>query len=260
MNLKRLQKTLLYFSVILLISCKIQPVEKVDVAGGGVAFTFDDDYVDDWYNVHNILKEYNWRATFFVSNFHKLDSNQVEKLKILNEYGHEIGGHGLNHLKANSYVRENGITAYLENEIYPMKKIMAENGFYLSSFAYPFGSKNNEINVVLLNEFKVIRAGTSEHLKPFIKRMIEKIRCRSCFPNMVYGIGIDYTYGLDMSYIKSLIKKAKKKNNVAIFYAHKTVEIVDGDYQISYQRLIEICEYIKENDMKFLLISDLNKK
>ena len=260
MNLMSFQKVFLYFLVILLISCKFQPVENISAVGSGVAITFDDDFIDEWYHVHHILKEYNWRATFFVTNFHKLDSSKIEKLRILKEYGHEIGGHGLNHEYANRYVLNQGLTEYLESVIYPMKQIMAENGFYPTSFAYPFGSKNNKIDVALLNEFKVLRGTTSEHLKPLIKRKIEKIRCRSCFPNLFYGIGIDYNYGLDMSYIKSLMKKAKNKNKVAIFYAHKTVEIVDSNYQISYQRLIEICEYINENNMKFLLMSDLYEK
>lgn len=260
MNLMSFQKIFLYFSVILLMNCKFQPVENISVAGGGVAITFDDDFVDEWYHVHQILKDYHWRATFFVTNFHQLDSGKIEKLKILKEYGHEIGGHGLNHDYANRYVLNHGLTEYLENEIYPMKRIMAENGFNITSFAYPFGSKNNKIDVALLNEFKVLRGTTSEELKPFIKRKIEKIRCRSCFPNLIYGIGIDDTYGLDMSYIKSLLKKAKNKNKVAVFYAHKTVETVDNNYQISYQTLIEICEYIKDNHMKFLLMSDLYQK
>ena len=260
MNLMSLQKSFLYFSVMLLIGCKIQPVENINAVGGGVAITFDDNFIDEWYDIHNILKEYNWRATFFVSNFHQLDSSKIEKLNILKEYGHEIGGHGLNHVNAKKYVLENGITSYLENEIYPMKQIMAENGFHVTSFAYPFGAKNNKIDVALLNEFKMIRGTTAESWKLFIKRRIEKLTCRSCFPNLLYGIGIDYSPEIDMPYIKSLMKKAKDKNKVAVFFAHETVEKVDNDYQITYQRLIEICEYINENKMKFLLITDLHEK
>ena len=258
MNVKSLQIIYLFFLVILLVSC--DPIDRINIPSGGVAITFDDAYIDEWYNVHNILKKYNWRATFFVSQFHKLDSCQIEKLRVLKEYGHEIGGHGLNHFRANDYVQDNGIDAYLENEIYPMKEIMAKNGFNITSFAYPQGARNNKSDIELLKEFKVIRAGTRRHWKTSIRRRIEMIRCRSCFPNLLYGIGIDNNYEIDMPNIKSLMENARNKNTVVLFLTHKPVEVVDGNYQIEYQRLIEICEYINKNNMRFMLISDLYEK
>ena len=260
MNFKSFKKSFLILPIIFLIGCDVLPNEQIAIVGGGVAITFDDDFIDDWYNIHNMLKEYNWRATFFVSGFHKLDSNKIEKLKILKEYGHEIGGHGLNHLIAPNYVRDYGLTAYLENEIYPMKQLMAEKGFNITSFAYPQSVKNDEIDAALLNEFKVIRGGTSIGKKTVMERRIKFLTCRRCFHNVLYGLGFDNSVGLEMSFIKSLIEKAKKKDKAVILLSHEVVETVDKIYQTDYQRLIELCEFINENNMKFLLISELYKE
>jgi peptidoglycan/xylan/chitin deacetylase (PgdA/CDA1 family) len=221
---------------------------------GGVVLTFDDQYVDSWYNINNVLDRYNWLGTFFVNRFRSLNDNNIKKLKLLRDYGHEIAGHGFNHVNAVEYVRDYGIDAYLENEIYPMKKVMAEYGFQATSFAYPFGVRNAELDVVLLREFKIIRATTYGTMEVTLQR---------CFynnNNLVWGIGIDNSYGLSMEYIKSLLEFAQTEDKIVIFYAHNPVETVTGDYQTEYQRLIEICKYVKENNMKFLRISDLYEK
>jgi peptidoglycan/xylan/chitin deacetylase (PgdA/CDA1 family) len=221
---------------------------------GGIVLTFDDQNIESWYNIHNILDEYNWVGTFFVSRFHNLNDNNIEKLKTLRNYGHEIAGHGFNHANAVEYVQDYGLDDYLENEIYPMKKLMAEYGFQVTSFAYPFGVRNTELDMALLKEFKIVRATTYGNVEPSLQR---------CFynnNNLVWAIGIDNSYGLSMEYIKSLLEFAQTEDKIVIFYAHNPVEIVNGEYQTEYQRLIEICKYVKENNMKFFKISDLYEK
>ena len=246
--------------IFFLIGCDVLPNEKITIPGGGVAITFDDDFIDDWYNIHHMLEKYNWRATFFVSQFDKLDSGRIEKLKFLQEYGHEIGGHGFNHFRAPDYVRDYGLTAYLENEIYPMKQLMAENGFLITSFAYPRSVRSDEIDAALLKEFKVIRGGTSLRKKVILQRKIKLLTCRRCFHNVLYGISLD-NRDYEMSFIKSVVEKARKKNKIVILLSHEVVEVADNKtYQTEYQRLIELCELINKNNMKFLLISDLYKK
>ena len=230
--------------------CKNQFGNALSLTGGAV-ISFDDNNIDNWHMAHNILERYYWKATFFVSRFHTLDSGKMEKLNELKKYGHEIAGHGLNHLNAAEYVTNHGIDAYMEDEIYAMKKIMGEKGFDVTSFAYPYGGRNTAIDSTLLNEFKIVRATTYGSLAPCLHK---------CFynnNNLVYGLGIDNSYGLETSYIKSLIDHAKSEGKAVIFYAHTPVKIIDGNYQIKVSRLAEICEYIGDLGMKYTTISDL---
>jgi peptidoglycan/xylan/chitin deacetylase (PgdA/CDA1 family) len=106
-------KTQTYLSLVLtllLFSCgesDVIPTSQPNLQAG-VVITFDDDFVDEWLSVHTILVPYHWKATFFVTRFNQLSVNQIQKLKSLKSYGHEIGGHGLNHLNAPIFISANG--------------------------------------------------------------------------------------------------------------------------------------------------------
>lgn len=86
--------------------------------------TFDDDYVDDWNKANNILAQYNWKATFFVTHFDKLKPQEIQELKNLQNKGNEIAAHGLNHQHTVLFVKENGADAFVKQEINPMLTLM----------------------------------------------------------------------------------------------------------------------------------------
>lgn len=219
----------------------------------GVVITFDDDYVDEWFEVNTVLKPYDWKATFFVAKFNQLSANKIKKLKDLKDYGHEIGGHGLNHLNAPKFISGNGEIEYLNKEIYPMITLMNNNDLFISSFAYPYGERNLTTDKLLLNEFKIVRGTIYGNTSPAYQ---------NCFynnSNIVLGLGIDKNYShFSITYFLSLLEYAKNNNKIVIFYAHKPVKTFESNYETEYQTLIEICNYVKSNNMKFYKISELN--
>ncbi len=219
----------------------------------GIVLTLDDDYVDDWTNAHEILREYDWRATFFVTKFAELNTLEIEQLHALKDYGHEIAGHGLNHIDARNYVAQHGADAYLEAEIYPMVSLMDNNGLHAGSFAYPFGARNTATDDILFDEFTMLRGTTYGQLPP------ASHNCYYTGNRLVYGLGLDNSYAhFDLSYFLSLLDYAKSHNKIVIFYAHKPVATVTGEYQTELQTLITICNYVKANNMKFYKISELD--
>src|SRR5436190_7084572 len=108
----------------------------------GVVIMFDDDYVDEWVDVYDVLKPYGCKATFFVTKFNQLSPEKIQKLIDLKRYGNEIGGHGLNHFNAVDFIDEHGTEAYLNQEIYPMETLMSKNNLPITSFFYPYGFRN----------------------------------------------------------------------------------------------------------------------
>jgi hypothetical protein len=71
-------------------------------------------------------------------------------------------------------------------------------------------------------------------------------------------LGIDKNYShYSISYFLSLLEYAKNNNKIVIFYAHKPVSTFQNNYETEYQTLIEICNYVKSNNMKFYKISEL---
>jgi len=247
-------------SLLVLSSCR-KYEEELEIpftenSQAGVAITFDDNYIDQWYAVDQILKPYNWKATFFVSQFNSLSYEELNKLKLLKKQGNEIGGHGWIHLKAAPFEKKNGEINYLDDEIFPMLKSMREKSLAVHSFAYPYGSRDAITDTILLHEFNIIRGTTYGSEPP------EEQKCY--FDNssrVLFGLGIDNSYAqYSIPYFLSLLDYAKKNNKIVIFYAHKPVVKANGKYETEYKTLIEICRYIKENNMKFYTVSELYLK
>lgn len=218
----------------------------------GVVITLDDDYIDNWVSAHIILKEYQWRATFFVTKFNQLSTERITKLQEFKNYGHEIGGHGLNHLNAPQLMSASGASGYLEQEVYPMVNLMDNAGLHTTSFAYPFGARSTATDEVLLNEFQILSGTTYGRAEPLYQN------CYYTGRNVVYGLGLDNSYPhFNVPYFISLLQYAKENNKIVVFYAHRTVQTAQNDYETEYNTLIQICRYIKDNNMKFYTMSEL---
>ncbi len=227
-----------------------------DNSQAGVAITFDDNYIDQWYEVNKILKPYNWKATFFVCEFEKLDFEELNKLKKLKNEGNEIGGHGWMHLKAAPFEKQHGEKNYLNKEIFPMLKMMNEDSFHIHSFAYPYGSRDAITDTILLHEFNIIRGTTYGSEPPDLQKCYFDDNSR-----VLFGLGIDNSYSqYNIPYFLSLLEYAKKNNKIVIFYAHKPVLKANKKYETEYKTLIEICNYVKTNNMKFYTVSELYLK
>ncbi len=241
---------ILFCAVFLFCNCKKE--HSKTILKSGVAISFDDNYIEEWSKADSLLKKYQWKATFFVTKFNKLSKKEIEELKLLQRSGHEIGGHGLIHTRAKTFIAENGIFAYTNQEINPMFSLMNSKGFSITSFSYPYGSRNTTSDELLFPKFDIIRGTTYGKIDPSEQ---------NCFYNqckLVYGLGIDNNYPhFSVPYFISLLEYAKKNNKIVLFYAHKPVPKAHNKFESDYQTLIDICEYIHKNNMTFYKMTDL---
>ena len=218
----------------------------------GVVITFDDDYVNEWEMAHTVLKDYSWRATFCVSKVNQLSSEKINKLIELQDYGHEIAGHGLNHLNAISTSNPIGIDTYFNQEIAPMMTFMNNNTLFVNSFVYPYGARNTATDSKLFTTFKVLCGTTYGSTTP------SQQNCYYNNSNLVFGLGIDNSYShFSVPYFIQLLEYAKANNKILIFYAHKPVTTLTANYQTEMNTLIQICDFVKHNNMKFYKLSEL---
>ena len=178
----------------------------------GIALTFDDNTVDQWYAIRDILKQNNAHVTFFVSNFNTLDQAQIDKLKVLQADGHEIAFHGYNHEDVVSYLQSHTLSEYINNEIIQGINLMKSNGFNPVDFAFPFGSDD---------------PAATEAMKPYFLHMRDTYydwddtiyyEYGSNTP-YIAGIGIDdNTYGNSMTDIYYGIDKAKADKKLSLIH------------------------------------------
>ncbi|HEU4611910.1 MAG TPA: polysaccharide deacetylase family protein [Kofleriaceae bacterium] len=126
--------------------------------GPGVALSFDDAYVDHWLTGTDLYARYGARLTFFIAYFDKLRPEQVAALHELANLGHAIEAHGVNHLRAPLYIEENGVDAYLADEVIPSIDALRDEGFEVTAFAYPFGARTGESDRAVLDHVSVVRS------------------------------------------------------------------------------------------------------
>ena len=221
----------------------------------GVVITFDDRYVSNWVWADSVLSEYEWKATFCVSGPQVLNAVQFNDLRDLKAFGHEIAGHGVAHLNAVDYVSENGLAAYVENEILPMISTMKDQDIEPLSFAYPYGTHNQEIDDTLLTYFKILRSTTYTWSAP------EEQICYYENSPIVSGLGTDGAAGDSRTnYFLGLLEYARDNNKILIVYAHRPVAEVTGANQTDIRTLLSICNYIRMNNMRFYGLSELDEK
>lgn len=237
-----------------LFSCEKQEVIIKPQIIPGVILSFDDAYVNEWFTTNQELKKYGWKGTFFVSRINTLKHYQIHKLLELQKEGHEIAGHGLNHLNAADYTRVHTINKYMKDEIDPMLDLMGFYGLKVTSFAYPYGGRTKKLDAALMKKFKIVRG------RAFCEEVANKQGCYYNNSNLVFSFSIDDTHNhFNIPHLLKLLDYAKNNHKILILNSHKTVKKVTGDYQTENETLALICQYVKRNNMQFYTLSDLDK-
>lgn len=129
----------------------------------GVAISFDDDAVDAWTQMAERLARQGALATFYVTRYHLMGPAAREQLGSLAAAGHDIGAHGVNHLRAAQYVTRHGLNAYLDDEALPSITDLRNDGYTVKDFAYPFGIRTSELDRALLAHVERVRSVSTHY-------------------------------------------------------------------------------------------------
>ena len=129
-----------------------------------LSLTFDDGTISHLTKVAPILKKYGIRASFYVIGASVGNTNDAyltwAQIRELRDQGHEIGGHTVNHVDLWKLYRDGQTdedhttgsfakaTATITAEIVGMKKLAADNGIEIKTFAYPYNYDNDYIKKV----------------------------------------------------------------------------------------------------------------
>ena len=220
---------------------------------GGIALTFDDDRIDNWFKFLPFFDSTGIKATFYICKYHLLTPDQKNKLRILKDHGHEIAYHTTNHYNMVEYLVKNHHTLdeLISGEIeYDLNKI-ERDGFYPTTFAYPYGAHTRELDHLLLKRyFKSVRAlngGTdySTSLAPLEKNN-----------DILYGFGLDKSSKHSDDCLTKVMQSAKNNNCCAIFVAHDINK--DAKLSVTLDRLKKIVNTVKELGLKYYTVSEIS--
>ncbi|WP_319589752.1 polysaccharide deacetylase family protein [uncultured Draconibacterium sp.] len=239
--------------VLVLIGCSALLDCQKSKQQGAVVYSFDDQYIDEWYKQRDLFNQYNIKATFFINRPQNLSSEQLEKLKQLEADGHEIGCHGLNHRNVVDF--KDSLDVLINSEIKPAIKILADYGFEICSFAHPFGKSLPEIDTLLLSQFQYLRKATY-NIKDTTIDFYDDIFATKDNYQITNSMGIDTNYKISLQNFETGILRAKANNEVLILHAHR-VDSSLTNYSVSPEYLEETFKLCREHNIESIRISDL---
>lgn len=126
--------------------------------GPAIALSFDDNQTETWITMRDLFLANAARVTFFVSRYDRMSEERRADLRLLAADGHVIEAHSLAHLRAPRFVEEHGLAAYISEEALPSIDLLRADGYPVTSFAYPFGARTEELDDALLEHVRLVRS------------------------------------------------------------------------------------------------------
>jgi peptidoglycan/xylan/chitin deacetylase (PgdA/CDA1 family) len=236
--------------LIVLSSCRKYETQG-RMAVPGIALTFDDGYVDDWYKCLNLFDSFHVKATFYITRYAELSADQKKKLKEIQAHGHEIAFHSTNHPDFSKFAHNNGISRLIKEEIEKGLEDMHRDGYYPTTFAYPYGSHTAELDQCLLRRFKSVRVlnGTKNYSKSFTATSDNSI---------LYAMGMDRSAGKTNEELINLVNLAKTNNNCLVLVGHH-VQQKNTKMEVPYNRLKRIITTASQLNMTFYTVSEISR-
>ena len=191
------------------------------------------------------------KATFYISNYNKLSHAQKIKLQKIKDHGHEIAFHSTNHVNFLKCADSTSVEKLMKVEIVHGLHLMSIDGFYPTTFAYPYGQHNDLLDMILLKRFNSVRAlnGTKDLSRSLVPLKDNKI---------IFGLGIDESSNREQSKIEDLLYLAQQTNRCAVLLVHN-IEKHDTKMQIPLGKLKQILFRAKSLNLKFYTISEISK-
>jgi peptidoglycan/xylan/chitin deacetylase (PgdA/CDA1 family) len=216
---------------------------------GGVALTFDDNYIDDWYAHLPLLDSFGARATFYVSSYYRLSGAQRNKLKILQQHGNEIAFHTTHHVDMVEFLRTKTLQQLMKQEVKDGLDSMAKDGFYPKSFAFPYGKHNDLVDAALLSIFRSVRAlnGTKDYTQSV---------CRKKGKTFFRGLGMDDD-SKPNHVITEMLINAKHHHNAVVLVGHRINSRLRPN--MSSSKLRFILQQARDLELKYYTIEELSR-
>ena len=255
----------LYFVILffLLSACKQRKVNQQ----AGIAISFDDRFIKEWYQLRPLLKKYNAKCTFFITQPDSLSHEEVTLLHQLEDEGNEIGCHGAIHVRSMYYIWDFSLEDYMKNEIFPAIKTMKKQGFSPKTFAHPGGSQTWYSDRELLKYFMLLRdvSMKTRTLWDFDYTHeiedIDEIFHQHDGTRKVNALLIDTSAKLTIEDIKKGLKRASEEGSVMMMFGHKpltkTTQKAD-EYGFDVKFLEQILEESAKLNLKTYTMQELS--
>ena len=179
---------------------------------GGLALQFDDGWTAWLTETAPLIQTHGGVATAFVNDKYVLNGriSLAELRRLQDEYGWVIGTHTANHQNAPRYVQDNGLDAWLANELDPSLARLREAGLRVDDLVFPFNASTPEIAQAALT-----RVGSYRRVD--ILALADGVRQDGSLP----GTSIDTAQYAPVDLVKKWIDLANRRDVVLFLYGHR---------------------------------------
>ena len=217
----------------------------------GVALSFDDSInLGDWNDTRDFFLDHNITATFFIDRWGQHSEEQLDIIHELHEDGHEIGFHSKSHKKFSDYIMGNETPeSYYEDQILQGYALMNEAGYNGTSFAYPHGSRNAEIDALIPQKLSVLRGtrGNVNGVQPWLT---------TCEDGSVFrALSLD-VLNKQPELIFDVLPVHEKNQQTLLLYGHGIGSHADD---LDLNELKRIVEVMDEHNIPWLSMSELGE-
>ncbi len=218
--------------------------------------TFDDFGVQDWYALADSLRDIDYRATYYVTKYHEFDVTKKALLKSLYERGHEVGHHSYDHTSLDAYAGKS-FNLYLEEQIFPLQRLLEADGYHVTSFAYPYGIASVESDSLLLQHFKTVRHLAYATKTPLYEHNVSLVPANQAISARLYAVGIDKHYQTPFPDIYRAIDSCVENQKSLLLLSHYVGTDESHEWMTNQAALIKVLRYAHQKGMKFGTISEL---
>jgi hypothetical protein len=124
----------------------------------GLLLSFDDKWPEAWIEGRDLFRQYGAHVTFFIAYYPTFSADDKQLIRDLASDGHDIEAHTITHARGPSYVEAHGLAAYMSDEVVPSIQLLRDDGYEVTTFAYPFGARTNETDRAILHQVGQIRS------------------------------------------------------------------------------------------------------
>lgn len=232
----------------------------------GIALSFDDRYVEEWTRLRPLLKKYNVKATFYVTQFDSLTPKEIEQLHQLVRDGHEIGAHGAAHVRVLDWLRGGGaLEDFYRYEIEAELLSMRKAGFNPVTFAHVGGQQTWYTDQRLLKDyFTLLRDVSMTERRVFGLTFrqpvfaIDDIYYHFDGNPKVHSLLIDQYTNITDAQLKDGLIRAKNTQSVLMLLGHRPLfEASEEPYAFSVSRLENMLAEAQRMGLKSYTMAEL---
>lgn len=232
----------------------------------GIALSFDDRFVKEWYQLRPLLLRYNANITFYITQPDSLSTEDVKLLRKLENDGHEIGCHGAMHVRSMFYLWNHSLDDYMKNEIFSAINTLKRQQFNPKTFAHPGGSQTWFSDQALLKHFTLLRDVSLKERNlwgyHYIRKVeeMDEIYYHHDNTRKVHALSIDKGTHLTIEDIRKGMLRAQRDGSVMMLFGHRPLTKTTHnaqEYGFDTEFLAEILAESAKLKLQFYTMSSL---